>query len=110
MNAKKMFITVLLPLISLMAVGQVSKPQSSQGTFRAGIAKTDITPSIPVKLYGYASRKTYSEGVHDPLTARAVVFENGGKKFVLVSTDLGSYGSEVFTVFQKSIMEKFGLK
>ena len=110
MNLKKLLITVLLPLISLIGAGQVSKPQSAPGTLRAGIAKTDITPSIPVKLYGYASRKTYSEGIHDPLTARAVVFENSGKKIVLVSSDLGSYGSEVFPVMQKSIMEKFGIK
>jgi len=110
MNLKKLIIAVLLPLISLIAFGQVSKSQSNTGTLRAGIAKTDITPSIPVKLYGYASRTTYSEGIHDPLTARAVVFENNGKKIILVSSDLGSYSSEVFPVMQKSIMEKFGIK
>ena len=76
----------------------------------AGTAKIDITPDIPVKLYGYASRKTYSEGVHDPLSARVAVFEKEGRKIVLVSSDLGSYGSEVFAVIQKSILEKFNLK
>jgi len=110
MNLKKLIIVISFPLISLFAVGQPGQSKGDAGTLRAGIAKIDITPSIPVKLYGYSSRKTYSEGIHDPLSARAVVFENGGKKFVLVSTDMGSYGSDVFTVFQKSIMEKFGLK
>ena len=55
-------------------------------------------------------RKTPSEGIHDPLSARAIVFENNGKKVVLVSSDLGSYGSEVFSIIQKSILDKFNLK
>jgi neutral ceramidase len=110
MNLNKMIIVAVLPLMSLISFGQVSKSKDDTGILRAGIAKTDITPVIPVKLYGYASRKTYSEGVHDPLSARAVIFENGGKRILLVSTDIGSYGSDVFQVIQKSIMEKFGLR
>ncbi|MBG0859160.1 MAG: neutral/alkaline non-lysosomal ceramidase N-terminal domain-containing protein [Bacteroidales bacterium] len=97
--------------ISIITSGQqVSRSAGTPGVLRAGLAKIDITPALPVKLYGYASRKTYSEGIHDPLSARAVVFENSGKRIVLVSTDIGSYGSEVFPVMQKSIMEKFNLK
>ena len=61
-------------------------------------------------LYGYASRKTPSEGIHDHLFARAVVFENSGKKLVMVSTDIGSYTDTLYAVIKKSIMEKFGLK
>ncbi|MCJ7448645.1 MAG: neutral/alkaline non-lysosomal ceramidase N-terminal domain-containing protein [Bacteroidales bacterium] len=110
MNVKRIFFVISFPLISLFSFGQVSKPEGNAGILRAGFAKIDITPSIPVKLYGYSSRKTYSEGTHDPLSVRAVIFENNGKKFVLVSSDIGSYGSEVFPVIQKSILEKFNLK
>src|SRR5438874_1367400 len=42
---------------------------------RAGFARIDITPTTPVMLAGYASRKELSQGVHDPLFARAVAFE-----------------------------------
>jgi len=110
MKIAKILFLLTLPFISLSVNGQTVKQGEGSGILRAGIAKTDITPAIQVKLYGYASRKTYSEGVHDPLTARCVAFENGGNKIVLVSTDIGSYGSEVFPVFQKAVMEKFGLK
>ena len=41
---------------------------------------------------------------------RAVVFENGGKKLVMITSDLGSYTDTLYTVIKKSIMEKFGLK
>jgi hypothetical protein len=61
-------------------------------------------------LYGYASRKTPSVGIHDHLYARAVVFENGGKKLVMITSDLGSYTDTLYSVIKKSIMEKFGLK
>ena len=107
---KRVFIVILLPLICMISEGQVSRPDGNAGILRAGFAKEDITPSLPVKLYGYASRKTNSEGVHDPLSVRVAAFENNGRKIVLVSTDIGSYGSDVFTVFQKSILDKFNLK
>ncbi|MDP4224413.1 MAG: neutral/alkaline non-lysosomal ceramidase N-terminal domain-containing protein [Bacteroidota bacterium] len=107
---KKILIVVLLPFISLVLSGQAGITESDSGVLRAGFAKADITPAIPVKLNGYASRKTYSEGIHDPLTVRAVAFENGGTRILLVSTDIGSYSAEVFPVFQKAIMDKFGLK
>ena len=107
---KKIFIVILLPLICIISAGQNNKPDANTGILRAGFAKEDITPSLPVKLYGYASRKTYSEGIHDPLSVRVAAFENNGRKIVLVSTDIGSYGSDVFTVLQKEIMDKFKLK
>ena len=110
MNQKRIFLFISILLTGLIAVGQVAKTEGNAGILRAGMAKIDITPSIPVKLYGYSSRKAYSEGIHDPLSVRAVVFEKGGKKIVLISSDLGSYGSEVFTVVQKSILDKFNLK
>jgi neutral ceramidase len=110
MNLKRILLIISLPLISQISVGQANRADVNTGVLHAGIAKIEITPSIPVKLYGYSSRKAYSEGIHDPLFARVVVFENIGKKVVLVSTDLGSFGSEVFPVIQKSILDKFNLK
>lgn len=110
MNPKKLFLSFVAFFICLFLLGQTGKSEERPGTLRAGIAKIDITPDNPVMLYGYASRKTPSEGILDPLSARAVVFENNGKKVVLVSSDLGSYGEEVFPIIQKSILDKFKLK
>src|SRR5439155_8756538 len=56
------------------------------GDLRAGLAKIDVTPTQPVKLEGYESRKEPSQGVHDPLGARAVAFESNGRHLVLVSS------------------------
>jgi neutral ceramidase len=59
---------------------------------RAGTARIEITPTLPVTLAGYESRKELSRGVHDPLSARAVAFEQDSNHLVLVSIDnLGFY-------------------
>ncbi len=75
------------------------------GILRAGVAKTDITPAKPVMLAGYGSRRDLSQGVHDPLSARVVAFEQDGKRLVLVSTDLlGFYGDSAESV-RKAILD-----
>jgi hypothetical protein len=77
---------------------------------QAGIAKKDITPAKPVTLAGYGSRKDLSQGVHDPLSARAVAFEHSGKRLVLVSTDfLGFYGGTAASI-RKAILAACGLQ
>jgi neutral ceramidase len=110
MKTKRLFLFVAAFFFLLSISGQSSKSSANTGVLSAGIARVDITPDIPVMLYGYASRKTLSEGIHDHLFARAVAFENGGKKLVMVSSDLGSYTDTLYTVIKKSIMEKYGLK
>ena len=110
MKSKKMFLVFVVLFTCLFFNGQSIIAKGKGEVLSVGIAKIDITPDIPVKLYGYSSRKTLSEGVHDQLYARAVVFESSRNKVVLVSSDLGSYGGEVFTIIQKSILDKFNLK
>jgi hypothetical protein len=57
---------------------------------RAGAAKGDITPPTGHAMWGYGARKDApSEGVLDPLRARALVFDAGGERIALVSLDLG---------------------
>lgn len=110
MNQKKIFFAFAAFLMCIFLWGQTNDFIDKPETLRAGFAKIDITPENPVMLYGYASRKKLSEGVHDPLSARAAVFENNGRKILLISSDLGSYGEEVFHIIQKSILDKFKLK
>ena len=75
----------------------------------AGTAKIDITPEKPVKMAGYAGRKALSDGVHDPLSARVVIFVNSGKRLVLVSTDLLGFYNETAGPLRKAVMDEFKL-
>jgi len=87
-----------------------TQAQESADVLRAGVARIDITPKEPVTLSGYGSRKDLSKGVHDPLSARVVAFENNGKRLVLVSTDLlGFYGGTA-EQFRETILAKFNLQ
>jgi hypothetical protein len=82
----------------------------SQDLLRAGTAKVDITPEEPVKMAGYAGRTGLSKDVHDPLSARVLAFENGGKRLVLVSTDLIGFYSGTADPLRNAILGELKLK
>jgi hypothetical protein len=55
--------------------------------FKAGFAKEPITPDMRVWMAGYDFLRR-SKGVHDDLTARALVLIQGQEKLAMVSLDL----------------------
>jgi neutral ceramidase len=110
MKTKSLFLFIGTFFIFFSSSGQQAQSPGMQGILRAGIAKIDITPDMPVMLYGYSSRNSLSEGIHDRLYARAVVFENSGNMFVLISTDIGSYNDSIYNEIKKSFKEKLKIK
>ena len=77
---------------------------------KAGIARIDITPDKPVTMFGYDARKDLSTGVHDPLSARVLAFEAGGKRLVLVSTDLIGFYSGTADHLRQALLSEFRLQ
>lgn len=76
---------VLAILFVLSCIGSVQA-----AGLEVGAAKCEITPPVGFPMWGYASRKDKpSEGVLDPLFARAIVLKAGDTKIALVSLDLG---------------------
>ena len=60
--------------------------------FKAGVAKTDITPPPGLAMYGFLDRikdNKLSTGTLDPLYARVLVLEAGDTRLALVTLDLG---------------------
>jgi neutral ceramidase len=95
----------LLSVVMLLLWIPPSLAADSTG-LRAGVARVDITPDKPVTMSGYDARKGLSTGVHDPLSARVLTFEAGGKRLVLVSTDLiGFYGGTAESMRQALLTE-----
>jgi len=105
---KKICIAAAAVVICLAQASIGQSKETKKGLF-AGTAKADITPQKHVKLSGYAARTGYSEGVHDPLSARVVVFENSGKRLVLVSTDVLGFYDGTDRYLCKAILEEFKL-
>ncbi|UCD49442.1 MAG: neutral/alkaline non-lysosomal ceramidase N-terminal domain-containing protein [Phycisphaerales bacterium] len=82
----------------------------ASATLRVGVARVDITPEKPVQMSGYASRKDLSTGVHDPLSARVLMFEQGGDKLVLVSADVIGYYAGTADYLRRAILEACDLE
>jgi hypothetical protein len=81
-------IAALLLLAALVAGAQ-------ETGLKAGVARVEITPSSLMRMYGYANRKCGpANGTHDPLFAKALVLEAGGKRLAIVTMDIGSMVSE----------------
>ncbi len=62
---------------------------------KVGSAKVDITPPLTIPHLGYVPRQGKFKGIHDPLYARAIVFDNDDLRFVLISADSIGYNNEV---------------
>lgn len=62
---------------------------------RAGTARAEVTPPVGGPMYGYGARGTnVSQGVHDPLYAKALVLDDGQTKLAIVTLDLGAFTAE----------------
>lgn len=79
-------------------------------TLRIGFGRRDITPRVGVELAGFGPFLCrHSDGVRDRLWARAVAFDLGGERAVLVSCDLLSLNPDVTARTRALVGEQTGL-
>jgi neutral ceramidase len=76
---------------------------------RDGAASVDITPPVGTPMAGYYAERL-SKGVHDPLRAKAIVLEHGGKKAALVALDLISTPLALVEETRREIEKTSGIK
>lgn len=68
----------------------LSSARADEAKFLVGVADADLTPQEPMPMWGYGARHdARSQGIMDPLMAKALVIQAGDKKLALVGTDLG---------------------
>lgn len=84
--------------------------QSNKG-LQVGVALADITPdnAINIELEGYGGPRL-STGVHDPLTARVMIINDGKSVVALVSLDLIGLFMNHIEDMKKMITEETGLQ
>ncbi len=75
---------------------------------QAGVAVVDITPPVPFRMSGYFNERL-STGTHDPLHAKAVVFQQGDASAALVFCDLVGVPSEVSSAARREAGEATGI-
>jgi putative membrane-bound dehydrogenase-like protein len=94
------------------------QPSPADGTpgapaprYAVGVAKVDITPDHPIRLNGFGSRRTESEGVYQRLHARALAVDDGGKSpVVLLTVDVLGIPADVYDELARRLEKKAGLK
>src|SRR5436305_9766348 len=81
---------------------------SQAGPLTAGAAATDVTPPKGCPMAGYYSFRG-AEGTHDPLFAKALVFEKDGTRVALVSLDLITTTRGVVEEARRLIEQRTGI-
>ena len=86
-------------------------PAAEPATFKVGFAKRDITPQAATPMWGYGARHDMlSQGVLDPLLAKAIVIETGNDRLAIVGLDLGRGPTrEMMVQIRKEVAEKAGV-
>src|SRR5947209_6901460 len=81
-------VRVVFTLGALFGAVPAVQAQAGAAGFEAGVAKIDITPTYPVRLSGFGSRRTESEGITERIWARALALRDAtGEPAVLVAVD-----------------------
>jgi hypothetical protein len=77
-----------------------------------GVAVVDVTPNYPIRLMGYGSRQTESEGVVSPLKVRALAIggDDGDGPTVLVTVDNCSISARITEEVAARLKARVGLK
>ena len=97
-------------LIAIILVSSLST-LADDDTLRAGCARIDITPTPPIGVWlsGYGHRNKPSDGICDPLYAKALILDDGQTKVALVSVDLLWVFLEMTTQVRNTINVKTGI-
>jgi hypothetical protein len=99
-----------------LATGDCAEPagQTASGSpaFQIGFGKRDITPQKPTPMWGYGARHDrLSEGVLDPLYAKAIVIEAANERLAIVGLDLGRGPTQpMMDKIRKEIEKGAGIK
>jgi hypothetical protein len=104
---------MIRPAIVLLVIA-VWSSETARGDderpWRAGVARVNITPELPIWLSGYAARNKAAQDKLDDLWAKALVLEDAeGGRAVLVTMDLIGIDRELSRDVCRRIEERYSL-
>lgn len=83
---------------------------SGAAEFRVGVARCNVTPPLPFRLSGYASRTNASTVVRSELWAKALAVEDGASgRVVIVTADLIGFPREMSDTIAARVGKAYGL-
>lgn len=98
--------------VLLLAGGlAIAQQRSTSAGMRAGVARVEITPQIPIYLSGYASRELPASGVAQPLWAKALAIEDAAhNRIVIVTVDLLGLSHEIITDVTRQVQARYPIR
>jgi hypothetical protein len=94
---------IVVPLVS----PQAAEPAA---VWMAGVARVDTTPSVPVRMAGYGSRTSPSEGVAHPLCAKAIALADAqDHKIALITCDIIGFRRSFTNRVADRVKARYGL-
>lgn len=103
----KIFSAWKLTLIFLISINTVV---CGQNGWKAGVARTIITPKENIWMAGFAARTKPAEGKMHDLWAKAVALQDAkGNKSLLITSDILGFPKDVSDFIREEIRKKHGL-
>jgi len=101
----------LITLICIQFVLVTSKTYSQETNLRAGIARTDITPTEGLFMGGYdmTFRPGQSDGSHGNIYTRALVFDDNTRQIVFIEVDIVSFPNKDYLSIRESVSAETGI-
>ena len=98
-------------LLAVAAFPSVAFAVEPAMTYKAGVAKVDITPDHPIRLNGFGFRRTESEGVYQKIFAKALAIDDGNKSpVVLMTVDVLGIPADIYDEIARRLEKKAGIK
>jgi hypothetical protein len=110
-NSGKASFMKLCGYVSVLIFIATFNAHSSERFWKAGVAKTDITPSEPLWMAGYASREKPAEGKLMSLWIKVLALEDAeGHRGVILTSDTLGIPQSIYRNVSSALQEKLGLK
>ncbi|HEX4412022.1 MAG TPA: neutral/alkaline non-lysosomal ceramidase N-terminal domain-containing protein [Lacipirellulaceae bacterium] len=94
----------------IASLGVAAPVSAADALWKAGVAKVDITPEVPIWLSGYASRNKPANSIRDHLWAKALVIEDAnGHRGAIVTMDLIGIPREISQTVCKQAEDRYKL-
>ncbi len=103
-----------LTIVAMTFYGTLPRILADEGhtVYSVGVAQVDITPDYPVRLSGFGFRRTESEGVTQPIWAKALAIslDKSSPPVVLITVDNLGIPATMFDEVAKRLANQTGLE
>ncbi|KAM4526371.1 neutral ceramidase [Fundulus diaphanus] len=104
-----LLIILTVVCVSLIVVFVTRKTDTDQGPYLIGVGRADCTgPPAEIPLMGYANPQQTAAGIHTRLFSRAFIIDDGSRRVVFVTADVGMVSQRLRLEVLQALKEKYG--